>query len=68
MMGKKLRHKTTTHVEDQQDLLNGRNRSNFPAQWERLGDEVVNAQHRQARNLIERGYGAVDWVELTGQK
>lgn len=64
-MGK---HRHGSHEEDDQDRLNGRHRCNFPAQWEQLGADVVDAQHRQARNLVVRSYVAVNWDELLGER
>ncbi|KZR92378.1 hypothetical protein MITS9509_01365 [Synechococcus sp. MIT S9509] len=57
------------HAEDEHDLLNKRHRCNLPEQWDRFTAAELAATQRQARNLVDRGYGFIDWTDLShGEK
>lgn len=61
------RKKRGAQPERSDELLDpcGRQRCRFPAWWADTPAEELDAAHRRAKALRERGYGAVIWGEST---
>lgn len=65
-MAKNRRHKT--EPTDEQLWAEHRRRARPPAWWNNYSAEELEAMHRRGRQLVEGGYGAVDWRDVLGER
>ena len=45
-----------------------RQRCRFPMQWDKYSQDQINREHKQAKVLVTKGHGFIDWSELVGRR
>ena len=65
-MPKNRRHKPPQEKEEGD--LKGRFRCRYPSWWDTTDKAELHKAHERGKQLIDGGYGAVDWEDLFGSK